>query len=404
MQSEDGPRPRAAYAVGLWLASRLLVAIVLWVSLPQPGLRAFLGVLAYRWDAGNYLKLVTHGYPNVLPGAHPEAVLWAFFPLYPWLVRGLSLATHAHFVHVALAVNLILGPVVAWLLYHWLRRRLDDRQALYGVALFSFWPQSYFHSYAYTEPLYLLLLLSLLLLIDHPPQPRPDAAPPLLTAPRLLAVAALGVLLGLSRPTALICGGMIGISWLISAWRQGLPGSLFRREALAAVLMGAGIIAANAWFSYGHCLQQTGVLTNCHWQAEVAGWGFGGTFLPQAFLDDVFRIVQPPAGTRHMHLFRFVRIWELSALLLCVPCVVLLARRAPRWGWLPALTMAVPILSEMSVWTIRSVPRFLSATPALFLLCGTLSGRRAGLVLLGAAILLHVISHHATAIGVWQSF
>ena len=64
------------------------------------------------WDAGWYHRIADEGYPGELPvdaGGYVQQSAWAFFPLYPMLVRGLMAFTTLSWEVVAPTTSLLLG-------------------------------------------------------------------------------------------------------------------------------------------------------------------------------------------------------------------------------------------------------------------------------------------------------
>jgi hypothetical protein len=156
------------FVVGMWLASRALVAVAMGLVAPRlpvppgaasvrPGWDVFVG-----WDGGWYERIAHLGYEYAPDGAQ-HAI--AFFPVYPGLVRavaalGPSIAAAGAIVsHVAFFVALAT-------LYAWLRDREGVRVARWAVALLAWCPYSLFASVVYTEGLFLALSLGAMRAFD----------------------------------------------------------------------------------------------------------------------------------------------------------------------------------------------------------------------------------------------
>jgi hypothetical protein len=107
-----------------------------------------------RWDTEHYLEIATHGYRP--EGTDGRRIV--FYPLYPWLVRGASVAIDDPF-YAALGVSAI-ASIVAALLLWWLARLDMGRTAAWHAVVFCFiFPTSYFLHIGYTESLFLALAL-----------------------------------------------------------------------------------------------------------------------------------------------------------------------------------------------------------------------------------------------------
>jgi len=118
--------------------------------------------LLNQWDASWYTRIVMDGY---------DAASFAFFPLYPLLVRGLTTGWRsASTVPVAgAALSLVLFAAFVWLVQRVARdpalvQRGFAPATFFGWALFLYSPASYvFHTH-HTESLFLLLSFGALLL------------------------------------------------------------------------------------------------------------------------------------------------------------------------------------------------------------------------------------------------
>lgn len=370
--------------LGIWLLSRVGVFLVAW-DLEGSGVSQ---ILESRWDAREYLDVAANGYPAIWPiRKDVSGLLWAKFPLFPMMMRGVAEVLGSGLGSAGLTINAVLGALAAVLMFRWLSLRLERQGALAGVAFFSFWTQSYFFSYIYSEPLYLCLLLGALLLLDRPGERGDSLA--------TLKLGGLGIGLGLVRPTGLL----VGIGALGSVlWER----SRDRRSAIGPMLaLGAGAVLGYAAFAYGFCWLRTGVLGNCHTEAARVGWGHGASWLPAAYVGDWATVLASPSW-----LFRFVRVWELACVMVTPVLGYLAWRRRREWGLFPAWIALLPVLGQLNTWTLRSTPRFLGATPTLFLLLGGLGFQRPRVALGvgGVLLVIHLVSHAATVLGVWQSF
>jgi len=106
------------------------------------------------WDATHYLRLAERGYA----ASGDTRVSLVFFPLYPWLVRGMAFLV-CNYMAAALLVSGIASVATGLLLQKLVR--LDESEAVSRNAvwfLFIF-PTSYFLHIAYTESLFLALTL-----------------------------------------------------------------------------------------------------------------------------------------------------------------------------------------------------------------------------------------------------
>ncbi|MGZ5503079.1 MAG: hypothetical protein ACXWGY_00315 [Chthoniobacterales bacterium] len=108
-----------------------------------------------RWDAVHYLHLAENGYS----ATGDDRFLLVFFPLYPWLVRGVEFLTR-DFLSAAFVVSGFASIAVALLMEKITRLDADESIARHAVWLLFIFPTSYFLHIPYTEGLFLALVLA----------------------------------------------------------------------------------------------------------------------------------------------------------------------------------------------------------------------------------------------------
>ncbi|MFH1747943.1 MAG: mannosyltransferase family protein [Planctomycetota bacterium] len=122
-----------------------------------------------QFDGLNYRSIITGGYQYQPPPADAAPYEWqqniAFFPLYPLICRPLAslLTVEAALVAVAQACTF----AAAIVLYLWIRRRIDEHTAFFTVAVTFCLPAACYYSFAYSESLTLLLVVTALWLMDR---------------------------------------------------------------------------------------------------------------------------------------------------------------------------------------------------------------------------------------------
>src|SRR5690606_13931242 len=85
---------------------------------------------------------------------------WAFFPLYPMLLKGISLLTGLGFKASALVCSLVVVALLAWQFYRLLCDEHTAPEKAFFKTLFLFsLPFHYYFFMYYTEALYLLLII-----------------------------------------------------------------------------------------------------------------------------------------------------------------------------------------------------------------------------------------------------
>ncbi len=106
-----------------------------------------------RWDAVNYLRLAQNGYSN-----DDARWLMVFYPLYPWLIRFLSVFTRNYLVS-AILISAVASITAGLLLRKLVLLDHSDETARRAVWFMFIFPTSYFLHIGYTESLFLALAL-----------------------------------------------------------------------------------------------------------------------------------------------------------------------------------------------------------------------------------------------------
>lgn len=212
---------------------------------PSPSLAEYAGLM---WDASWYRTIAEDGYPDGLPrgadGRVPQNA-WAFFPLFPLLVRPL-LAAGLPWHVAAPALALVLGALAALAVHAAVRAGLDHPRAprvpprvrrwlpLTTVALLQVAPAAPVLQVAYTESLALLLVALALGCVLR--------RRPLVAVPVVLA-------LGLTRAVALPVAAAVAADAL-DRWRAHRAGREVwpTAERWRTAVLGAACVAAGlAW-------------------------------------------------------------------------------------------------------------------------------------------------------------
>ncbi len=226
-----------------------------------------------NWDGQQYRVIAEHGYPGTLPqrDGHVEQNSWAFYPLYPALVRLLML-THLSFGWAATGVSIVCGAVAMCLLFKLLERSQGRFGASLTVLALCTFASAITFQAAYTESLALLLVVLALMALQRR---------------RYLAVVGVGVALSLTRPIVPALA-LVVLIHCVSRWRSREvdpfpPRDAFRVIAAAAVMVPlfllwpaiAGVVTGvpNAYLE----TQQAWVLDGSHgwpsWLAVILGGG-----------------------------------------------------------------------------------------------------------------------------------
>jgi hypothetical protein len=196
--------------LSIYLATRIVQFWVLEWMLP-PGSLMRDKLLA--WDASWFVRVAQDGYPTSYeygPNGELLGSTLAFFPGYPMLIKAMAAVTGFEHANVAIALAWIFGAIVAVLLCALATRLWNRRVALALVALVCVQPMSVVFTMAYSEPMFLALVLASLLLAHRE---------------RWLLAGFFGFLAGLTRPT----GAALALALIVAAALYVRRGSGARR-------------------------------------------------------------------------------------------------------------------------------------------------------------------------------
>ena len=155
--------------VGVFAASRLVstgVLALLWAITHgqwfahYDGGSSFWGYLQ-SWDVQWYRRVAFEGYPAELPidaNGDVKQNTWAFFPVFPALVRGLIAVTGLDYYVAATTIAVVFGLVATLALHRMLVQHFAPTQALWGAIFFASGPLSWMLQLGYAESTYLFFL------------------------------------------------------------------------------------------------------------------------------------------------------------------------------------------------------------------------------------------------------
>ena len=262
--------------VGIYTAARF-VSLLLFLLLAsvqeenywtkaQPNYFDFLNI----WDAEWYERIYSGGYPSELPTNSDGTVQqnnWAFYPVFPYLIRGLSVITTIEWKYLAPIVATVIGAFFVIMVYRLVMLRHSRELALWSVAMISFSMAAPILQVGYAESLSLFLFatalycyltqrwwwlaLSLIFLS--------------LTRPGLIAfVVFFGAMLiyrwFTARKFSLIDFGfaalssLLGVLWLLIAWAvTGRPDAYLKTELAwrAGYMDASAFVPFAGWFASG---------------------------------------------------------------------------------------------------------------------------------------------------------
>lgn len=255
--------PWWAQALIVFAASRVLTTLLfLWVATQastasRAGPHPSLVDLGTAWDGQWYWTVAVDGYPTGLPHAAGGAVAtnqWAFLPLFPALVKALSLGSVAAWPTAAVLVSTAFGFGAAVLLALLLRPYLGVGAATFAVALFSVSPLSFVLQTAYAESMGLFLLFAALCLIDRH---------------RYLAALPVAIALAFTRPGVLALALAVGLHLVVRIVRARRGDEPLPRGELGVILLlGAGTaLSGFAWTAIAGLVTD---VPDAYFQTELA--------------------------------------------------------------------------------------------------------------------------------------
>ncbi|WP_353952963.1 hypothetical protein V6K52_05885 [Knoellia sp. S7-12] len=235
----------------VYVVSRLVALAAMWVAatwFQNPAgvghLDPTVGDLIGLWDGKWYETIATQGYPVPLPADPLTGKLtysaWAFYPLFPFIVKGL-MAVGIPFTVGAVGLNVVLGGVGAVLIWALFRHGLHadpqpgrERLALVAACLWCFYPATGVMLKAYTEPLAVVLVAASLLYLMRR---------------RYVLVAVLAVPLGFTRgvAAAMGCAALIHLIVRIREDRAAGVAPLRGQRSAATLMLVVTGLSGIAW-------------------------------------------------------------------------------------------------------------------------------------------------------------
>lgn len=156
-----------------------------------------------HWDSGWYSSIVTHGY--YYDEGRPSSV--AFFPLYPLVVKMLTMVTQ-HVALTGIVLSHVLFGVALWLFVSLLKqKKIEDDKIIAATWLLALFPGGIFYSFHYSESLFLTLVLAVFYFCEKY---------------QLRYAVPFALLASATRVPGVIMWGIVGLYWFRECgWRPG---------------------------------------------------------------------------------------------------------------------------------------------------------------------------------------
>lgn len=133
----------------VWFISTLVIFYLGYSTLPHSGYFSNNFWESFgNWDGGHYTSIARVGYG--------QKYQYAFFPLYPLIIRAVNLVTH-NFIVSGVLISIIAGFLGMNLLFQMLKKDFSKEIAEKTVISFLFFPTSFYLLTAYSEGLFFFL-------------------------------------------------------------------------------------------------------------------------------------------------------------------------------------------------------------------------------------------------------
>ncbi|WEH40924.1 glycosyltransferase family 39 protein [Streptomyces sp. AM 2-1-1] len=360
----------ALLAVALFLCVRAFSLAALTVRAASDGESSRV-LLSERWDSLWYVRVAEHGYTYTLHAPDGRSLSsTAFFPLLPWLERGIRAVTGLSLPAAGLLVSAVASALAAWGIHLVVRGTYGERAGVVCVVLWAAVPVGIVQSMAYSESLFTALAAWGLLCVLRE---------------RWVAAGILASLAGLTRPVGLAVTAALFLAVRLHH-RPGEGSSRDRtRAAVGCLVAPVGAASYILWVGArrGHPLGYLDVQDE--WgNGFDGGWAFArfltGGSVPLAVAALVALLLlaywphhmgakqrQPPPLLAYSALVTLLAVGAsgyfgskprllLPAFPLLIPLAVALARRRPALTWtaLTVLTTASAVYGAF--WLTGSGP------------------------------------------------
>lgn len=313
-------------------------------------------------DAGWYKRIALNGYPEVgsgedlghWQGTDIHQTEWAFFPLYPWLVRTTLHATGLGVGQVYMVLGALLSALLALMAYHLFSYMQGATSAYWGVLALLSQPFGIYFHLGMTEALFLCALLGCFLAVKK-------------RWPWGLAFCA--SILVLTRPNGLF---LLPVLVLYANELDGNPVSSLWRDPMGAFQRSWPLLFPLAAFA-GWCILQWHMTGEPFaFSAAQAGWGRSLTWPFKGFFN---------AGDLATQFDSWFTIGLLGV------AFTVRKQLPPSLNLLLWVSILLPLFSG----SVASMPRFTTVLFPLFLLAGNwLAGQRWKVPILAMAFMLQL--------------
>lgn len=197
----------------------------------QPSYVDFVGI----WDSDWYERIYQDGYPSEVPRdelGNAQENPWAFYALFPFLVRALHTVSGAEWKYLAPLTATVCAFGAAVLIYLLFREKASHGDSLWAVVLVGAFPVSAVLQVPYAESLHLALLAAALLFVVRQ---------------QYLAAIPVVILMCLARPAGVPFAAAMAALWVYRWWKRRDNSFAARSSVRLAALTIVSGLSALAW-------------------------------------------------------------------------------------------------------------------------------------------------------------
>jgi hypothetical protein len=288
-----------------------------------------------QFDCGWYWRIIEKGYdlvPRYLDNCCWQAN-WAFFPLYPLVVRGISHlgGFDPNLIGIMVSSACCIGFIVLGALHR--RETRGDATAWPWALLVICWPYSFYFHAMYSEAMYAALAMAALLAVERRHMGMAGSMTALLTA---------------TRPTGMVMAAWIGLVQARALYRaRSLADTI--RIAIPVAIAPLGLFAFMAYLHWkvGDALA---------FQRIQEGWGRTAANPWTTFWQPYYAALEGVLDYERI----YFSVWAVLGI---IATLFLAHRRRFAEAWF----CGVPILMGLGSGHLLSMPRFVACNPAFLL-------------------------------------
>jgi hypothetical protein len=316
-----------------------------------------------RWDTTWYLIIADSGY-----GGNDGSI--AFLPLYPWLIQLTGFLLGGNLLLGAILVSNLAGLTALILLYELISlERVFKTNPIQSVLALLLFPSAFFLFAAYTESLFLMLILAACLCAQHKRWLAAGTLAALATLCRLQGILLMPVLLWFYLAAAAEARGMqplaqIQTIWKMfttsAEWKKAQP-ALLQPDGFAIFLPGVALLAYLGWLHYSNLGTTSQALKNFWGIQTVMPWEGFRLFLGRLF-------------SRQRVFIDYIDLGTL--LLMLIVCTYAIFRLDPAYSIYNWLSISLFFMRGTPPHLLDSFSRYLLLLFPAFLIFGAIQNRR----------------------------